>query len=130
MRRLWANHRKLVIAFAVMVVLAAGFLIRGFVLVPPRGDPTRPVAAWMTPGFVVHTYHIPPEVVGEILGLTPGEHRRQTIAEIATAQGVIVTDLLAELQAEVDAHRPKDLEHRDGPPPDDPPPDLPRDGDE
>ena len=124
MRRLWANHRKLVIAFAVMVVLAAGFLIRGFVLVPPRGDPTRPVAAWMTPGFVVPTYHIPPEVVGEILGLTPGEHRRQTIAEIATAQGAIVTDLLAELQAEVDAHRPPGL------PPGEPPPGPPPDGGE
>ena len=121
MRRLWANHRKLVIAFAVMVVLAAGFLIRGFVLVPPRGDPSRPVAAWMTPGFVVHTYHIPPEVVGEILGLTPGEHRRQTIAEIATAQGAIVTDLLAELQAEVDARRPPGLPQGDPPP--GPPPD-------
>lgn len=113
MRRLWAKHRKLVIAFAVAVVLAAGFLVRGLVMVPPRGDPTRPVAAWMTPGFIVHTYHLPPEVVGDILRLTPGEHRRVTIAEIATEQGVPVTDLLAPLQAEVDAHRPPDA-----PPPD------------
>lgn len=108
MRRLWSQHRKLVIAFAVAVVLAAGFLVRGLVLMPPHGDPTRPVAAWMTPRFIVHTYHLPPEVVGEILGLPPGEHRRLTIAEIATEQGVAVSDLLKPLQAEIDAHRPPD----------------------
>lgn len=116
MKRLWTRHRRLVIAFAVAVLLAAALLVRGLVLVPPRGDPTRPVAAWMTPGFVVHTYHLPPEVVGEILGLPPGEKRRQTIAEIATAQGRVVTELLDALQSEVDAHRPPDA-----PPPGAPP---------
>lgn len=116
MRRLWTRHRRLVIAFAVMVALALAFLVRGLVMMPPRGDPTRPVAAWMTPGFIVHTYRLPPEVVGEILGLTPGEHRRVTIAEIATEQGVAVTDLLDPLQAEVEAHRPPGA-----PPPGSPP---------
>lgn len=119
MKRLWQTHRRLVIAFALTAVLAVVLLVRGLVLVPPRGDPDMPVAAWMTPGFVVHTYHLDPDVISAILGEPPGERRRQTLAQIATAQGRAVTEILAELQAAIDdsrarhGHRPPDPDSAD-----------------
>lgn len=112
MRRLWQTHRRLVIAFGVTAGLAVILLVRGLVLVPPRGDPDMPVAAWMTPGFVVHTYHLDPDVMSQILGEAPGERRRQTLAQIATAQGRVVTEILAELQAAIDDAR---AQHGDRP---------------
>jgi hypothetical protein len=60
-----------------------------------------PVQAWMTPGFVMRAYGIPPEVMARTLGLDPGSARGKTLEEIAGTQGVPLEALLASVQAMV-----------------------------
>lgn len=104
-RRLWASHRRLVLAFGLALVVAGALLLRGLVLMPHQGDPRKPVAPWMTPRFVVHTYDLDGPEVARILNLPEGSRPRQTLAEIARAQGRPVAEITDALQAAVDARK-------------------------
>ena len=55
----------------------------------------------MTPGYIVRTYGIPPEVMAQTLGLEPGSARGKTLEEIAATKGVPLDALLASVQAMV-----------------------------
>jgi hypothetical protein len=65
-----------------------------------------PIEAWMTPGMIVHVYDISPENMSAVLGLPQGEGKGKPLAEIAKARGEPAADLVARVQAAVDAHRP------------------------
>ena len=66
----------------------------------------QPVAAWMTPGFVAHSWHLPRDVVIEALALEPRtKPPRETLADLAATRGVPVEDLIAALDAASAAHR-------------------------
>jgi hypothetical protein len=105
MRRLWQRHPRLLAGFALAVVVAAALLLRGLMLLPHQGDPDRPVAPWMTPKFIVHTYDLEGPEVGEILGLEPGSRPTETIEEIARDQGRPLAAVMRALQAAVDSRR-------------------------
>ncbi len=58
---------------------------------PPHHDePPTAIEPWMTPKFVAHAWHIPPEIVADTLGLDmpkkPGG--RITLHELADERGV------------------------------------------
>jgi hypothetical protein len=55
----------------------------------------------MTPGYIMRTYDIPPEVMAQTLGLEPGSARGKTLEEVAATQGVPLDALLASVQAVV-----------------------------
>jgi hypothetical protein len=105
MSRLWRRHPRLLLAFVLATALAVGLLARGLWLLPDRGDPRRPVAAWMTPRYIVHTYDLDPPEVAAILGLDPGSHPAETLDEIARDSGRPVAALLAALQAAAERQR-------------------------
>jgi len=51
------------------------------------------------------SYGIPPEILGPLLGLAPGEDRHITMGQIASERGQSLEDLAAEIKAAADATR-------------------------
>lgn len=96
----------LMAAFGLAVVLCLAFAVRAglsaWTLAQARG---QPVADWMTPRLVVRAYAVEPAQLAAILNLEPGSAPRETLAQIAAAQGRPLAQLLAEVQALVDAPR-------------------------
>ena len=87
--------------FAIALALTLFFGIRLLLVASHGPPPPRPEAPapWMTPRYIVHTWRIPPEVLGPALGLAPegadGLGKRTPLSEIAEAQGVPVATLLS-----------------------------------
>lgn len=50
-----------------------------------RADP--PIRGWMTIPFVSHSYHVPPSVLYQALGLQPVHHDQRVLTTIARQQG-------------------------------------------
>jgi hypothetical protein len=46
----------------------------------------EPIRAWMTVGYVAHTYHVPAPVLYEALGLPKDRYDKRPLREIARAQ--------------------------------------------
>lgn len=106
--RLWRERRALVLAFCAAVLLAVFFAVRSALFWAHWSDPARrdePLAGWMTPRYVALSWNVDRAVVGEALGLEPGGGRRMTLAEIAAAQGVPLSELEARLMAAIEAAR-------------------------
>ncbi|MFY0679855.1 MAG: hypothetical protein JXR13_04695 [Thalassovita sp.] len=115
---LWRNHKPTMLLLAAALVAAVVFGARfAFDHRHWRGRPPEkpPIEAWMTIGFVAHAYHIPPKVIREMIGFEDPE-KRLHFDEIASRQGRSVEELLQELDAAIQAHRPK----RAAPPPERP----------
>ena len=77
----------------------------------------EPIQSWMTIGYVAHSYHVPPHVLHEALGLPP-EPDRRPLSEIADASGQSLDLIFARLNDAIVHARPP------YPPP--PPPRQPR----
>ena len=103
MRPVWRRHPWLSLVFILAVVLAAGFAARAIKLALDWDRAPPVVEAWMTPRYIVHSYHIDPQVLAEVLDKRPGESPRDTLAEIARARGLPVADLTAAVQALITA---------------------------
>lgn len=107
-RRLWARHRGLTLAFLVAAVLTAFFLMRFIGAAIYWADPAhqdRPIAGWMPVRYVARSWEVPPEILGDALGLDPVPGPRRTIAEIAAQRGRSVQELAAELREAIAAYR-------------------------
>ncbi|MGI1663215.1 hypothetical protein ACRDNQ_13320 [Palleronia sp. KMU-117] len=104
---LWARHRWLLLGFLVASALALVFTARALVLAAYWSEHRdEAIAGWMTPGYVGHSWNVPPEVVGAALGLRREDGaRRLTLTEIAAAQGVPVADLARDLETAIAAFR-------------------------
>ena len=66
---------------AAALVLALGFTgwhayraVRAAIFWSHNQD--EPIQGWMTVGFVAHSYHVPPDILYQALGLPPGHDRR------------------------------------------------------
>ena len=71
---------------------------------PLGGDP--PVAAWMTPGYIAHSWHVPPKVVFDALDAPRAlSGRRKTLAALADETGVPVAQLIARTEAAIEVWR-------------------------
>lgn len=99
----------LIAAFGVALAATLFFAVRMTMTAAhwePGAADDRPLQPWMTPRYVAHARHVPPEVVGEALGLDPRRPpRRMTLAELAAMRGVPVSQLIALLDEAVAAHR-------------------------
>jgi hypothetical protein len=108
LRRALAQHPLLVLSFlaASLAVLAFATLFTLHALRFPQGRVSdQPIEGWMTPGYVAHSWHLPPQTMAEALGLAPGEGRGRTLAEIARARNISVEDLAQRIEAAAAAHR-------------------------
>lgn len=107
--RLWRDAPFLSLALLAALLVAGFFAARLTLATLYWTDPARqevPLAAWMTPGFVAHSWDLPPELVATTLALDrDGSGRRVTLGELAKARGVPVETLIAQLEAAIAAHR-------------------------
>ena len=90
--RLWKNHRLLVIGFSLASMIALVFLVRLLLFALYWQDPdhrNQPLEAWMTLGYVAHSYDIPRHALFEELAFDPtAREERPTLAELAEERGV------------------------------------------
>jgi hypothetical protein len=76
----------------------------------------EPIRGWMTIGYVAHSYHVPPHILYEALGLPNRPHDRRPLREIAKAENRSIEEIKAVLQDAIVHARPP------YPPPSPPPP--------
>lgn len=97
------RHRRLVaLVFWLALGIAVVFAGRLVILTIHWSDPAHlraPPAAWMTPGYLVRSWHLDPDRLAAHLGLAPGSARGMTLADLARARGIPTEQFLADLAA-------------------------------
>ncbi|MDT4965333.1 MAG: hypothetical protein QOJ64_70 [Acidobacteriota bacterium] len=87
MKKLDWRQSSIVVAFLLSLSLGIFFVIRA---VRPaiywHLHQDEPIRAWMNVGYVAHSYHVPPRVLHEALGLRHMPPDRRPLREIAKAQ--------------------------------------------
>lgn len=103
--RLWRRHPVLLPVFTLALLAALFFGGRALTFAVTLGwRAEQPVAGWMTPRYIVRTYGVPREAVGAILDVDDQSEARMPVDALARALGRPLGDVLADLQAAVDAH--------------------------
>lgn len=106
---LWRRHRWLFLGFLLALALALFFGVRATVFTLYWSDPARrdeAIAGWMTPRYIAYSWQVPPEVVGDALGLAAdGMGRRVTVGEVAQSRGTSVDAVARDLAAAIEAFR-------------------------
>jgi len=104
--RLWRENRLLVIAFVGFFALALFFGVNAFLKAKDfRVAKDQPVAAWMTPRYVAHSWDVPRDEMMAILALEPPSPGRVTLDEIAAQKGIPVAEYIAQIQDGIAAFR-------------------------
>lgn len=91
---------------AAAATLAFGGILLWHVLRPE--PPAGPVQDWMTPGLIAHVYDLPKSEMEAIFGEPQRDGTKKsakTLAEIAKVQGLAPEELVARVQAAVDANK-------------------------
>ncbi|WP_417524783.1 hypothetical protein [Marinovum sp.] len=104
---LWRDNKLLVGGFLLALAVMIFFAIRSIAFWIYWADPAhrnQEIEPWMTPRYVAHSWHVPPEVVVEALDLVPGGGRI-TMAEIAEREGVSLDEIAERLVAAIEAER-------------------------
>ncbi|MDG3042361.1 hypothetical protein [Roseicyclus marinus] len=104
---LWRHHRAALIALGLALCVALFFVVRLAVFAVYWADPAhrdQRIEGWMTPGYVARSWDLPREALQDALpDLRPGA--RATLAEIAQAEGVPLSEVIARMEAAIDAAR-------------------------
>ena len=77
--------------------------VREFLFWQQHSD--EPIQPWMSIGFVAHSYHVPPPVLHDAMGLPPRPDHRP-LERIAASQGVAYTVLRDRLYRAIAQSRP------------------------
>lgn len=107
LRLLWRDNKLLVGGFVLALAVMVFFVIRSVAFWIYWADPAhrnQEIEPWMTPRYVAHSWHVPPDVVVEALDLAPGG-RRITMAEIAEREGVSLDEIAERVVAAIEAER-------------------------
>lgn len=105
-KRLWANHPRLLLAFALASTLAlffAGRLIASAVYW--AGHRQEAVQPWMTAGYIGRSWGVDPRQIDAAAGLPAPDGHPLTLDEIARQRGVPVAEVVAQVEAAVAALR-------------------------
>lgn len=109
LRRIWKDQRPLVAAFAIAIALALFFVageVRSIRRLQDTPDTDPPIAGWMTPRYVAHSWQIPPEVIAETLSLEQdGSGRRLTLRDLADTRSIPVDELIRQLDEAISRYR-------------------------
>lgn len=108
LRRLWRASPVATSVLGFALVVTVFFSVRLVAAWIYWSDPShrdQAIAGWMTPRYVATSWHVPPEVVGDALGLAVERPRRLTLDQLAKERGVPLSDLTAALAAAISAHR-------------------------
>lgn len=66
----------------------------------------EPIRPWMNVGYVAHSYHVPPHVLYQALGLPPRPPDKRPLRDIARAQNRTVAEVIAVLKDAIVHARP------------------------
>ena len=90
------------LALALVVILLFGFqLVRRFINWPTN----EPIREWMSVPYIAHSYHVPPRVLFDALGLPDQPRDMRPLREMARAQSRNVSDLITLLQNAIEVER-------------------------
>ncbi|MEC3862055.1 hypothetical protein VK792_12235 [Mesobacterium sp. TK19101] len=105
----WKRHKPLLLAFVLAVATTGFFAVKLVIATVYWSDPAhrdQHIEGWMTPGYIAHSWNVPPEVIGTELGLQPGgTPKRITLDDIARERGVAVDTLIQQIEAAIAASR-------------------------
>ena len=102
LNRFFTKHRIAIVGFALAVILLGFFLVKIVLDMLFWNDPAHrrvDPAAWMTPGFIAHSWHVDGRDLAFAIGITEKPEGRPTLEEIAEMRGVPVAQVIAEVQA-------------------------------
>jgi hypothetical protein len=103
------NWRQSAVALTFLLFLSVGifFLVRA---VRPaiywHYHQDEPIRAWMSVGYVAHSYHVPPHVLYQAVGLPPRPPDKRPIRDIARSQNRSVNEVISALQNAIVHARP------------------------
>ncbi|WP_323771889.1 hypothetical protein [Antarctobacter sp.] len=108
-KRMWREAPLLSGAFVLacaFTLFFAGRFVMGAIFWADPAHRDVPPAPWMTPRFVAHSWHLPPDLVADALALSQDRREgRITLGQLAAERGVPVETLIAELETAIAAHR-------------------------
>lgn len=97
----------LVSAFIITVLITSLFAVRtARRALYWRNHTDEPIRGWMTVGYVAHSYHVPPHVLFQALGLPHQPPDKRPLRELASAQGRTVDEVKAVLMDAIVHSRP------------------------
>jgi len=108
LRRMWAAAPIATAGLGIALLALIFFSVRLVVFTIYWSDPAHrdeEIAGWMSPRYIANSWHVPPEVVGDALGLAGEAPRRVTLNSIAAEHGTSVAALTAELETAIAAFR-------------------------
>jgi len=100
LRFLWHHHRPTFLAFLGAALVTAFFIIRMGVFSIYWADPAhhnQPPEGWMTPRYIAYSWEVEPLDITTALGVTNALGKHPSLQQIASARGIPLADLLAEL---------------------------------
>ena len=110
MKKLWSDHKLLVLGFLGALILTTILFVRLIADVaywPQHQD--EPISGWMTVGYVAHSYDVDKDGLIEALGIETDLRRHLTLKAIADAQDMSLTELRnALLKAVIDQRVTRD----------------------
>ena len=108
LHRLWRRKPLVLIGFTAAVTLSALFGYRAFAHYSDLQDRIgKPVAGWMTPGFIARHYDLDLDDVFEALGIEENTPKHQPLSRMARNTGVPRTELIARVEAAIDREHPE-----------------------
>ncbi|WP_298906676.1 hypothetical protein [uncultured Aliiroseovarius sp.] len=108
LRRMWAAAPVATVVLVVALMASTFFGVRTVVNWVYWSDPAhvdQPIAGWMTPHYVAHSWDIPRPVMIEALALGEGDPKGRNLKRLAEAQGIPLDELIARIEAAIMAHR-------------------------
>lgn len=107
-RKLWRASPVAMSLLGIATVVTVFFAVRLTVTWVYWSDPShrdQVILGWMTPRYVATSWHLPPEIVADALGLEVEKPRRLTLDQLADERGVALADLTTALAAAIAAYR-------------------------
>jgi hypothetical protein len=108
LRRMWAAAPVATVVLVVALMASTFFGVRTVSNWVYWNDPAhidQPIAGWMTPGYVAHSWDIPRPVMIEALALGEDDPKGRNLKRLAEAQGIPLDELIARIEAAIMAHR-------------------------
>jgi len=98
------RHPLLALGFVLALGAALFFLARTVILAAYWMDPAhhaQPVEPWMTPGYIAHSWHVPPEIVARAMAPDGKLPRHMTVEEVARSRGEDPAAVIARIEAAI-----------------------------
>lgn len=113
-KHLWHVAPVATALLSISIILLLVFTLRltMFFLRPPQPKDVT-IEPWMTPGFVAHSWHIPPDVMAAVLQIDPGKGgRMQNLDHLAAERGIPVEELIQRIEDAISEFRSQEEPHK------------------